>query len=111
MKSRRALATLVAAVLMASPATAFAAKDSGSSSAQYEAQQIKEGKAKGGKMLAPTPENLPQPGPPPGTPGAMPITPPPASAPPTLEGTALIVAIIIAVGGVALFVDIRHSFT
>ena len=114
MKSRRTLATLVAAVLVLSPATAFAAKgdDSKLSAAEYEAKQIAEGKAKGGRMLSPAPE--PPGGPsatpvmPPGAPDIQPVAPPP---PAELSGAALIAAIVVAVAGLALFVDIRRSFT
>ena len=115
MKLRRVIAAITAAVLVASPATAFAAKDDSKlSAAEYEAKQIAEGKAKDGMLLSPAPEPggaSAQPGPPPGAPGAPivpPVTPPP---PAELSGPALIAAIVIAVAGIALFVDIRHSFT
>ena len=116
MKSHQVLAALVAAVLLAaSPVSVVAAKkdDSKLSAAEYEAKQIAEGKAKG--MLSPAPEppggSSAAPGPPPGVPGVPIIQPAEPPAPAELSGTALIAAIVIAVAGIALFVDIRHSFS
>lgn len=110
---RSALAIFTALALTLSPAAALAKKDhSNLSAAEYEAKQIAEGKAKGGMMLSPAPEPggaSAEPGPPPGAPGVpvvQPVAPPP---PAELSGPALIAALVIAVAGIALFVDIRRT--
>lgn len=109
---RSALAIFTALALTLSPAAALAKgeDDSKLSAAEYEAKQIAEGKAEGGRMLAPAPAPDPGgasavPGPPPGAP-VMPVAPAP---PVELSGAGLIAAIVIAAAGIALFVDIRRT--
>ncbi len=116
MQHDRFIATLLAASLLVAPAAALAAKDDSKlSAAEYEAKQIAEGKAEGGKMLAPAPapetgSETATPGPPPGAPIPPPGVPvPPPAAPVELDGTGLIVAIMVLAVGAAAYTDIRRQ--
>jgi hypothetical protein len=109
MRSTRLLSALLAVFLLAAPAAALAKKDDPSTSAaKYEEKLIQEGKAKGGKMLAPAPEpgpSGPVSPPPPGPGGAVTAPAPP---PATLDGSGVIVAVVLAALGLLGFADARR---
>jgi hypothetical protein len=109
MHRARPVIALACAAALVGPAAAAGKGDSGQSAAEHEAQMIKEGKAKNGRLLAPAPEPGPggNPAPPPGPPGppAPPVAPP---APPLTTG-GLIAIVILAIAGVALFADLRRQ--
>jgi hypothetical protein len=104
MRSTWLLSALLAVFLLAAPAAALAKKDdSNMSAAQYEEKLIQEGKAKGGRMLAPAPD------PGPSGPVSPPPSPPPPPPPPaTLDGSGVIAAVVLAALGLLAFADARR---